>query len=140
MSLKVWAEFFGSCPEGQGGSFKVAISGFRVGQGLADKEHGPQLCVPTFFEQGGAYCYIRGYYVEIERVTGFESHKNRGLCQVLLDFYECPIAFLVPFGPIGSPQGSEEGFQKVREPGNKVPKGGQSANQLLNSLLGAGGR
>ena len=66
MSLKVWTEFFGSCPEGQGGSFKVAISSFRVGQRLVDKEYGPQLCVPTFFEQGSAYCYIRGCHVEIE--------------------------------------------------------------------------
>ena len=80
MSLEVWTEFFGSFPEGQGGSFKVSISGFLVGQRLADKEYEPQLCVPTFFEQGCAYRYIRGCYVETERVTGFWAHKNRGLC------------------------------------------------------------
>ena len=76
----------------------------------------------------------------IERVIGFRAHKNRGLCQVLLDYYECPIAFLVPFGPVGSPQGSEEGFQTVREPGNKALKSSQPTSQLLDSLLGAGGQ
>ena len=37
-------------------------------------------------------------------------------------------------------QGSEEGFQTVREPRNKTPKSGQPVGQLLNPLLGAGGR
>ena len=118
----------------------MAISGLRCGQGIADKEHRPQLCIPTFFKQGGANCYIRGCWVEIDRVTGLRAHKNRGLCQVLLDCYECPIAFLIPFGPVGSPQGSEEGFQTVREPGNKTPKSSQSAGQLLDPFFGGGSR
>ena len=42
--------------------------------------------------------------------------------------------------PVGSSQGSEEGFQTVREPGNKTPKSGQPADQLLDPLPGAGGR
>ena len=29
----------------------MAISGLRIGQGLADKEYMPQLCIPTFFNK-----------------------------------------------------------------------------------------
>ena len=63
-----------------------------------------------------------------------------GGCQVLLDCYECSVKFIITFGPVGSPQGSDEGFQTVREPGNKTPKSGHSADQLLDPLLGAGGQ
>ena len=49
-------------------------------------------------------------------------------------------AFLIPFGPVSSPQISEEGFQTVCEPGNKMPQSGQPACQLLGPFLGAGGR
>ena len=140
MSLEVWAELLGGCPEGQGSSLEVGISGLRIGQGFADKKHRPQLRIPILFKQGGAYCYIRGCYVVIERVIGFQAHKNRGLCSVWLDYYEFPIAFLIPFDPVGSPQGSEEGFQTVRELGNKAPKSGQPTSELLDSLLGVGGR
>ena len=117
----------------------MGISILRVGQGLANKKYQPQLCIPTFFKQGDTHCYIRGCLVEIESIAGFWAHKNRGLYQVLLDFYECPIAFLIPFTPVGSSQGSEEGFQTILEPGNKTPKSGQPADQLLDPLLGAGG-
>ena len=47
-----------------------------------------------------------------------------GLCPVFLDYHECSIAFLIPFVLVGSPQGSEEGCQTVREQGNKMPKSG----------------
>ena len=50
------------------------------------------------------------------------------------------VSFLIQFGPIGSPQSSEEGFQTVRELGNKTPQCGQPAGQLLDPFLGAGGR
>ena len=72
----------------------------------------PQLRIPTFFKQGGAYCYIRGYYVEVECVNGFRAHKNWGFCQVLLDCHEFPVAFLIPFGLIGSPQGVLRDFKR----------------------------
>ena len=52
----------------------------------------------------------------------------------------CPVAFLIPFAPVGSSQGSEEGFQAVHELGNKTPKSGQPVGQLLDPLLGAGGQ
>ena len=48
--------------------------------------------------------------MKIECVSGFRAHKDRGLCQILLDCNECSVAFFIPFGPVGSSQSSEEGF------------------------------
>ena len=50
------------------------------------------------------------------------------------------LAFLVPFGSVGSPHSSEEGFQMAREPENKTPKSDLPAGQLLDPSLGSGGR
>ena len=42
--------------------------------------------------------------------------------------------------PVGSPQSSEEGFQTICEPGNKMPQSGQLTGQLLDPFLGAAGQ
>ena len=49
-------------------------------------------------------------------------HKDRRLCEVLLNCYKCPIAFLVPLGLAGPPQGSEEGSQSSVKREIKLPR------------------
>ena len=102
MHLEVGTKNFSSNLECQCRLLEMGISGFYLGQKLAQEEYMSLLLILIFFEQCCIYRDFSNNQVKIECVTGFKANKNQWFGEILFDCCKSLVTLLIPASPLGA--------------------------------------